>query len=149
MAIGLQYVDQPSVKVVNVVWHDVRQVVVLRLIPYVFHWIKVRCIGRQPLHGDPRCAALEQLSHGCAMRSQSIADQNDRPTKVTMNCSQETNKVWSFRVVIKQHVIEAKSRSPGSAGQRGETRDAVVTIPSVLQWRLASWSPNATPQWLQ
>ena len=149
MAIGLQEVVENLVQVVDVFRNEVGQCSVLGLVPHVFHRIEFRGVCRKPFDLEPIDAVVPQLSHGGTMNGQAIADQDDRTAHMSMDFTQEPGHIRRFGIVVKQFVVQAKATGPGSARDRGERGDPVVSVPSMLQRRLANRSPDAPAQWLK
>lgn len=133
----------------DVLRNDVGQRAVLGLIPNILHGIKVRCIRREPFDLEPRGAAFEQSPCGGTMSRQSVPHQDDGSTQMLVDFAYEPNEIRRPRVVIQQFVVHPQPQRPRSAGDGGDRRDAIASIPDALKGRVASRRPYPPPQRLQ
>ena len=78
-----------------------------------------------------------------------ITDEQQRMANMSMYFLQEPHHVWGARVVVKQRVVQPESFRPRRAGEGRHRRDSVVSVPGMLQRRLANRSPHAASQWLK
>jgi hypothetical protein len=129
--------------------NDVRQRAVLGLIPNILHRIKVRRVRRKPFDLEPSRAAFEQSLCGGTMSRQAVPHQNDGSMQMLMDLAHEPNEIRSPRVVIQQFIVHSQPQRPGSASDGGDRRDAIASIPSSLQGRMADRCPHPPPQRLQ
>jgi len=134
---------------VNVVRNDVGQGPLLGLIPDILHRVKVRGIRRKPFHLKPRGGVHKQLSGGGAMRGQAVPDQNHGTTQMCVDFSHEPNEIRRPRIVIQEFVVQPQTQRPRGAGDGGNRRDSIASIPRTLQGRVAPWRPHTPPQRLQ
>lgn len=133
----------------DVLRNDVGQRAVLGLIPNILYGIKVRCVRREPFDLEPRGAAFEQSSCGGTMSRQSVPHQYDRSAQMLVDFAHEPNEICRPRVVIQQFVVHPQPQRPWSAGDGGDRRDAIASIPDALKGRVASRRPYPPPQRLQ
>lgn len=68
---------------------------------------------------------------------------------MSMHVPQELRHVGRACVVVEQVVVQTETFSPGSAGQSRQCSDAVVSVPGMLDRRLAHRSPHAPSQRLK
>ena len=68
---------------------------------------------------------------------------------MAMYVTQEPHNIWGARVVVQQSVVQPKSFRPRRARKGRDRRNSVVSVPGILQWRLANRSPHAAPKWLK
>lgn len=68
---------------------------------------------------------------------------------MTMHLPQELRHVGRACVVVEQVVVQTEAFRPGSAGQRRQCRDAIVSVPRMLDGRPTHRSPHAPSQRLQ
>ena len=146
---GVQDVIQGGVQIVNVLRNDVRQGAVLGLIPNILHRIKVRRVRRKPFDLEPRGAVLKQSSGGRTMSRQAIPHQNDWTTQMPMDFAHESNEIRGPRIVIQEFVVQSQPQRPRRAGDGGDRRNAITSIPGTLNGRVASRCPHSSPQRLQ
>jgi len=149
VAKGVQDVIQGGVQIVDIFGNDVGQRAVLGLIPNILHRIKVRRVRRKPFDLEPSGAVFEQSSCGGTMSRQTVPHQDDGSTQMLMDFAHEPNEIRSPRVVIQQFVVHPQPQRPRSAGDGGDRRDAIASIPDSLQGRMASRRPYPPPQRLQ
>ena len=133
----------------NVIRDEVGQVTVLCLIPYVFNRVEFWRVCRKPLDGKPVSPIVLQSTDCRTMDRPAITDEQQRTPNMAMYVTQESHDIWGTCVVVQQRVIQPESFRPRGAGEGRQCRDSVVSVPSVLQWRLANRSPHAAPQWLK
>jgi len=146
---GVQDVIQLGAEIVDVLWNDIRQSAVLGLIPNVLHGIEVRRVRRKPFDLQPGGAVLQELPRGGAMSRQAIPHQNDGPAQMPMDFAHESNEILGPGVVVEQFVVQPQPQRPRGAGDGGERRKAIASIPHPLQGRLARRGPHPPPQRLQ
>jgi len=146
---GVQDVIQGVVQIVDVFGNNVGQRAVLGLVPNILHRIKVRRIRRKPFDLKPSGAAFEQSSCGGTMSRQTVPHQYDGSTQMLMDFAHEPNEICAPRVVIQQFVVHSQPKRPWSAGDGGDRRDAIASIPGTLKGRMAGWRPYSPTQRLQ
>ena len=60
LALLMQGIENRLLQVLDVVWYEVRQAGVFRVVPYPLHRIQVRRIARQPLEVNPIALGFTQ-----------------------------------------------------------------------------------------
>ena len=68
---------------------------------------------------------------------------------MAMYVPQEPHHIWGAGVMVEQRVVQPESFRPRRAGKGRQRRDSVVSVPGMLQRRLANRSPHSPPQWLK
>src|SRR5262245_21264070 len=137
------------VEVVDVVRNEVGQVAIFGLVPNVFDGIKIGRIGRQPLHAQPGATLFLKAANRRAVDGPAVADQQQWPTQSVMDSANESDHVLRCEIMVGQVVVQTKALCPGSDGEGAQCTEAIMSIPGVLDRRLATRSPDAAPQRLQ
>lgn len=133
----------------KVVRDDVGQAAVFRLIPDVLDGIKVWCVRREPLHAKPGRGVRQELSRCGTVGRQTIPNQNDGTTQVSMDLAHELNEVARSRIVIQEFIVQPQSQRPGGSRDGSNCCDSTPFIPRALHGRAAARCPHTPSQRLQ
>lgn len=149
MAVCLQDSIQDFVKLCDLIGNEIGKRSALRLLPDVFHRVKIGSVAREPIDAQPISAAVVQLPHGRTMRAQAVANQNHGTAQVVVHLAQKRDHIFRMYVMIEQRVIQAKPTGPRCATNRRQRTDPVVAIPSMLDGRITLRGPHSSSQRLQ
>ena len=89
-------------QVVEVVGNEVRQVIIFRVLPTLFHGVQFRSIRRKPLEGEPVGMMLAEEGRCCSMHAVAIPNQDHPATMMMMQLPQKPNEVVSVHVFAQQ-----------------------------------------------
>lgn len=136
-------------KMLHIIRNEVRQVSVLGVIPDHLNWIQVGCIAGQPFHFKPVHAGFAQEANSFAVCTEAVHNQDELSAQMTMDEVEKSYDLHEGDVVIVYLKVQAKPTVEGSQRYRRDNRQAVVPIPTVLDWRLTLRCPRAAHRWLQ
>ena len=89
-------------QVVKVVGNEVRQVIIFRVLPTLFHGVQFRSIRRKPLEGEPVGMMLGEEGRCCSMHAVAIPNQDHPATMMMMQLPQKPNEVVGVHVFSQQ-----------------------------------------------
>ena len=83
------------------------------------------------------------------MSRQAIPHQNDCMAQMPMDFAHEPDEILGTRVVVQEFVVQSQPQRPRRAGDGGDRRNAITSIPYTLDGRVARRGPHSPPQRLQ
>lgn len=89
-------------QVVEVVGNEVRQVVIFRAIPTLFHGVQFWSIRRKPLEGEPTGMMLREEGRCCSMHAVAIPNQDHSATIMMVQLPQKPNEVVGVDIFSQQ-----------------------------------------------
>ena len=149
LALLMQGIENRLLQVLDVVGYEVRQAGVFRVVPYPLHGIQVRRVARQPLEVNPIALGFTQQPSRFAMHAPAIPHENDRATQMPSQLFEKRHDVFGAYVVVEKFKVHADSPRPGSERQSADGAEPVMSIPGVLNGRLAARGPSAATKGLQ
>ena len=138
-----------SPQILNILWNKVSQIRILGAIPYLLHRIKIRRVRRQPFHINATAESSLQ-PFGAAAMNHPVIHNHDKPSwKMREQLCHKCLKIIGDNVAIMQGKIQSQAFAFGRNSDRGDGRESVSAVPTVMDGSLSSRSPSSSNSWLK
>ena len=115
----------------------------IALTPHEFGRVKLRRVGREPLHLDSRTLRQVALNFLAPVDGASIPQENDRAPEMFEQMLQERDDMQSREIIAAQPDIEADALAVRRNAERVDGRDLVLPVEIVQVRRLSTKRPSA------
>lgn len=149
MAVILNNPSDGVAQFIDVFGNVVGQVAVLGLAPDVLNGIEFRCIGWQPFYAKPCAGFLSQSSSRRTVCRQTIADEDNRTTQMSVDFADELNDIVCVGIVAEKFAVQIEPRGPRRSYERPQGGDSIMPSPRMLNGSLSPASPHAATKGLQ
>ncbi len=136
-------------QVINVFRYKIRQLPILAMVPYLFNWIQLWCIRRQPFHINSATEALAKLSDTRAMYHPTVNNQNNALGKVHKKLCNKCYKIISTNIAILNVNVQSRIMAFRRNFDCRNNRNSVPAVPAVMDRCLTFWSPGPAYRWLK
>jgi hypothetical protein len=138
-----------SPQILNILWNKVSQIRILGTIPYLLHRIKIRRVRRQPFHINATAESSLQPFGAAAMNHPAIHNHDKPSWKMREQLCHKCLKIIGDNVAIMQGKIQSQAFAFGRNSNRGDGRESVSAVPTVMDGSLSSRSPSSSNSWLK